>query len=169
VIDLYRFYDATERLLYVGISLSAAGRAADHRGEKGWWRDVARMEVEHLDVARDEALRIERKTILAERPLHNVVHNVTPAPASVGHGSSPLTVGQKWARPDFCERCGEERVPQREDHHQPGWFYYWCRDCRFGWKCWWSREVDDDPDSHRKPWLKKKKEPMAVVNARTTP
>jgi hypothetical protein len=75
--DLYRFFDADDRLLYIGISLSAVQRAAGHRHRQPWWDDVARMDVEHFpDVTRDEILRIEREAIRTERPLHNVVHAV---------------------------------------------------------------------------------------------
>lgn len=77
MIDLYRFFDADERLLYVGISLNAAKRASEHKKDKQWWSDVARMEVQHLDVSsRSEAEELERKAIRAERPVHNVMHNV---------------------------------------------------------------------------------------------
>jgi len=72
--DLYRFYDAGGRLLYVGISLSALKRAAEHRGDKDWWSDVARMDVTHYPT-RTEAAAAERSAIIAEGPLHNVVHN----------------------------------------------------------------------------------------------
>lgn len=73
VTDLYRFYDIDGRLLYVGISLNAAMRAAQHRAEKSWWPDVARMDVErHSD--RATALEAERQAIVDERPRHNVVH-----------------------------------------------------------------------------------------------
>lgn len=72
--DLYRFYDSEGRLLYVGISLSAAQRAADHRREKSWWPDVARMDVVHLENRR-EAEDQERYAIVTERPIHNVIYN----------------------------------------------------------------------------------------------
>jgi hypothetical protein len=72
--DLYRFYDASGQLLYVGISLHAAQRASEHRKDKAWWSDVARMEVQHLPT-RHAALDAERTAIVNERPLHNVVHN----------------------------------------------------------------------------------------------
>lgn len=76
MIDLYRFYDEHETLLYVGISLSAAARASQHRATQPWWHEVTRMDVEHIDTDdRAEAERIEARVILAERPLHNVVHN----------------------------------------------------------------------------------------------
>lgn len=76
--DLYRFFDATDRLLYLGISLSAAQRAAEHRREKPWWPDVARMEVQHLDCDRMGALEAEKAAIIRERPIHNIMHNDGP-------------------------------------------------------------------------------------------
>lgn len=72
--DLYRFYDSSETLLYVGISLSAAHRASQHRAEKPWWPEVARMDVEHLP-SRQEALTAELAAIRTEHPIHNVVGN----------------------------------------------------------------------------------------------
>lgn len=77
--DLYRFYDDNDRLLYIGISLHAAQRASEHRKLKPWWPDVHRMHVEHLDCDRREAERIEREAIIAEAPIHNVTHNVQAA------------------------------------------------------------------------------------------
>lgn len=76
--DLYRFFDANDRLLYVGISFSAVARASQHRSEKDWWPDVARMEVEHLQT-RSAALAAESAAIRTEKPLHNVALNGKPA------------------------------------------------------------------------------------------
>ena len=72
--DLYRFYDGSGTLLYVGISLHAAQRASEHRKDKAWWPDVASMTIQHLPT-RAAALEAERVAIINERPLHNVVHN----------------------------------------------------------------------------------------------
>jgi len=91
--DLYRFYDAGGRLLYVGISLSAVKRAAEHRGDKDWWPEVSRMEVKRHPT-RAAALDAERAAIATEGPAYNVTHNgnnggaaasaspATPPPAS---------------------------------------------------------------------------------------
>lgn len=76
--DLYRFYNADDQLLYLGISLSAAQRAAQHRDEKSWWPEVVRMDVEHLPVDRRGALEVERGAIQRERPIHNVIWNESP-------------------------------------------------------------------------------------------
>jgi hypothetical protein len=73
--DLYRFYDIDGQLLYVGISLHAAMRASQHKGDKDWWPDVVNMAVEHLEVERAEAHTIERQAIIDEKPLHNITHN----------------------------------------------------------------------------------------------
>ena len=72
--DLYRFYDGQNRLLYIGISLHAAMRASQHRADKPWWGDVARMEVERIDADRAKAEAIEAEAIRRERPMHNIKH-----------------------------------------------------------------------------------------------
>lgn len=79
--DLYRFYDVDNHLLYVGISLHAAQRASEHRGDKSWWSDVARMNIEHL-ADRTEALEAELTAIRTERPRYNVTGAVRPGTAA---------------------------------------------------------------------------------------
>lgn len=69
---LYRFYDAADRLLYVGITSDPADRWARHAAEKPWWPEVARHAVEWLS-SRDAALAAEAAAIVAEEPLHNVM------------------------------------------------------------------------------------------------
>lgn len=69
--DLYRYYSADGRLLYIGISLHAAVRASNHRA-RPWWSDVATITVEHLD-DRTVALAAERSAIIDENPLYNVL------------------------------------------------------------------------------------------------
>jgi len=94
--DLYRFYDADDRLLYVGISLNAAQRASQHKAEKSWWSDVRRMEVTPLGVTtRFDAEQVERSAIEDERPLHNIVHN--------SNRGAAVDVVLTWC----CELCGE--------------------------------------------------------------
>lgn len=99
--DLYRFYDISNRLLYVGISLSAAHRASQHRGDKPWWDDVARMEVQHLDCPRRDAEAMEKRAIIAERPKHNIVHQ--PAPPAPPREPKPARMIIEW----MCEVCGQ--------------------------------------------------------------
>lgn len=97
MMDLYRFLDANDRLLYIGISLNAVQRAVNHRNQKNWWNDVNRMDIEHLNCqTRDQAEAIEAAAIIAERPLHNIEHN------SAVHAvirDARIT----W----LCDHCGE--------------------------------------------------------------
>ncbi len=73
--DLYRMFDRAGRLLYVGISFNAGERATQHAETKPWWPQVDHIRIEHLECSREDALRKERWTIYAEKPLHNIQHN----------------------------------------------------------------------------------------------
>jgi len=125
--DLYRFYDADERLLYVGISLSAIGRAAQHRSEKNWWCDVARMHVEHLPT-RSTAMHAEREAIRSERPIHNVVHNRETTRRRHVANTSP-----KQMNPWACMYCGRGCGRTQEDAYiqvnSSDLWWVLCREC----------------------------------------
>lgn len=73
---LYRVRNAAGDLLYVGITSSALRRASEHADAKGWWSDVASIEVEAFET-RDEATAAERRAVANEQPRHNV-HFVRP-------------------------------------------------------------------------------------------
>lgn len=76
---LYRFYDAEDRLLYVGITFDIRRRWRSHSKDKPWWRDSVRSTMEHFG-SREEALAAEAAAIKAEQPIWNVVHNRRPDP-----------------------------------------------------------------------------------------
>ncbi|MCW2918548.1 MAG: hypothetical protein JWN52_6616 [Actinomycetia bacterium] len=68
---LYRFYDASDVLLYVGITDNPRQRWLAHKSQKSWWQDVADKAVEwHED--RESAERAERIAIGREKPLYNI-------------------------------------------------------------------------------------------------
>lgn len=71
---LYRFYDADDQLLYVGITLDPGPRWRAHRDDKPWWHEVTNVTIEVLP-SRAAVLEAEKQAILAERPRYNVVHN----------------------------------------------------------------------------------------------
>lgn len=71
---LYRFFDRSGGLLYVGITSNPAARFAKHKGEKEWWLDVARIDMEHHS-SRTALAAAEAQAIRAERPLHNIRGN----------------------------------------------------------------------------------------------
>lgn len=68
---LYRHFDADGALLYVGISLSAVQRLAQHKRSAKWFAQIARVDVEwhHL---RSLALSAEARAISTECPRFNV-------------------------------------------------------------------------------------------------
>ena len=112
--EVYRYFDSSGRLLYVGVSLSAAHRAASHRADKWWWRDVARIEVSHFSW-RQDALTEERRAIIFEQPMHNFVHAVDAPPyrRSYRVGSSSIEVVEAVYEDstdqiviDVCPNCG---------------------------------------------------------------
>lgn len=79
---LYRHFDATGKLLYIGISLSAVHRLKQHTIDKAWADDIASMTVEQYG-SREEALEAERDAIIAEKPLWNVMHNKKSEPVNL--------------------------------------------------------------------------------------
>lgn len=116
--DLYRYFDADGRLLYVGISVSAVARAAQHRRTATWWGDFANMtrEVFPTRFAAEEA---ERRAIVEEKPVYNVMHS----------GSSVLPAkAPTW----ICAACRKPNVDgylQTWDHaERPQWDCV-CRQC----------------------------------------
>lgn len=87
---LYRMFDAQGRLLYVGISARAAMRWEQHRGEKQWWSEVARIEVEHHE-DRLAALTAETTAIRRERPRFNIAGTVGGASVSAAREGGGLS------------------------------------------------------------------------------
>jgi len=71
---LYRHYDKDDNLLYVGISLSAYTRLSQHKSNSEWAATAVKMTTEPFN-SRVDALEAEKKAIINEKPLFNVVHN----------------------------------------------------------------------------------------------
>ena len=73
---LYRHYDATGRLLYVGITNHYARRCEQHADEKAWWVlvDPGRSTTQEYP-NRAAALLAEEAVIRSERPVFNIAHN----------------------------------------------------------------------------------------------
>jgi predicted GIY-YIG superfamily endonuclease len=88
---LYRFYDATNALLYIGITNNLTRRIDEHDEDKPWYQHVARVTVEHHP-SRGAALDAEKAAIKAEKPRHNVVHNRRP-----GGTHAKSTATGRWA------------------------------------------------------------------------
>jgi len=69
--SLYRHFDAAGRLLYVGISLSAIYRLAQHHSGSRWAHKIATV-THKLFRTREEAIVAERKAIATENPVYNI-------------------------------------------------------------------------------------------------
>lgn len=76
---LYRFFDAEDRLLYVGITRDVGSRFGAHRRQAGWWSEAVRCDYRALP-DRPAAEAAEALAIATERPLHNASR---PTPESV--------------------------------------------------------------------------------------
>lgn len=71
---LYRFYDRTGALLYVGLTADPGSRWKAHARDKPWWLDVTDVRIEHFP-DRKTVTEAERVAIQREKPRYNVVHN----------------------------------------------------------------------------------------------
>lgn len=69
---LYRLFDRSGRLLYIGVTHDPEARWVQHSSKKEWWALVAERAVVWHD-SRREAERAELAAIAAEQPAYNVV------------------------------------------------------------------------------------------------
>jgi predicted GIY-YIG superfamily endonuclease len=71
---LYRFYDDSGNLLYVGITNNLESRFSQHQKDKPWYHQVSEIKTETYPT-RDAALWVERNAIRLEKPIYNITHN----------------------------------------------------------------------------------------------
>lgn len=74
---VYRYFDANDVLLYVGISTDPDERWKAHRyglARKTWPKEAIRR-TDQWCSSRPEALQVEEEAIKSERPLYNGTHN----------------------------------------------------------------------------------------------
>lgn len=77
--SLYRHFNASGQLLYVGIATCHIRRIEQHRTTAPWFWDIAEIRIEHFP-SRQEALAAESLAIRTEGPMHNG----TPGRPSLG-------------------------------------------------------------------------------------
>lgn len=70
---VYRFFDANDRLLYIGSTGDLGQRAYAHRCRSTWWPKQVRVEIQDFS-SLNAARAAEAEAIAAERPAHNVHH-----------------------------------------------------------------------------------------------
>lgn len=73
---LYRYFDAENRLLYIGISSNYQARAATHSKNSAWESLAVRVELERF-ADRESVLAAEKRAIQTEQPIHNKIHNIS--------------------------------------------------------------------------------------------
>ncbi len=73
-IDLYRYFNAEGKLLYIGISQSSLNRHQSHCSQAKWTEQIAKITINKFST-RKEALVAEKLAIQTENPLYNVKHN----------------------------------------------------------------------------------------------
>lgn len=74
---LYRHYDATGRLLYVGITDCLSERDKRHAATSHWHGEVHRTLTEWC-LSRQHAIELEAVAVRHEKPLHNVALTIQP-------------------------------------------------------------------------------------------
>ena len=100
---LYRFWDASGVLLYVGISVNPTGRFDQHRGDKSWWHEIASITIQaYPDRPTVEAA--EKAAIIAETPLYNIVHNVARTRRAPGTLKRGTEVVVEYDDPELARR-----------------------------------------------------------------
>ncbi|MHC3450833.1 GIY-YIG nuclease family protein [Streptomyces prasinus] len=114
---VYRFFDKTGRLLYVGIAYDPAERWQHHAAKAKWWKEAVDNTIDWYDT-RAEAERAEMTAIRYEKPIHNIIGNVVP------YQRPPKKRGMKLPRKvpisdeiwvHYQELCAEKGVTPEED------------------------------------------------------
>lgn len=114
---LYRFYDADDDLLYVGISHNPWTRWSQHKGDKAWAMDVTHQTIEWFET-REEALEAERCAIIDEDPTYNVVHarkrrrtGVARIGITCSACGAPIDDGDGWVECDWRAASKRSALP----------------------------------------------------------
>lgn len=97
--DLYRVYDASGSLLYVGIAMNVFDRMRDHQHGSAWWEFADTGTVERYP-RRYDAQRAESRAIRTELPRFNVrlerPYGNDPLPEPIERLSLFWEEGQVW-------------------------------------------------------------------------
>lgn len=131
---LYRFYNADDELLYVGITNNPASRFRVHEGSKQWWDEVDRIELKRYG-SREELDAAERLAIRHEKPRYNIVC-ADPRQAiearKLGATYSLAQVAAEYLPPDW--RDGERWLSRRLNTGE-------LKGIKFG-RVWRMRDID---------------------------
>lgn len=76
---LYRFFNASGELLYIGVTQDPQARFKSHQYDKSWFSEVASSTMEHFS-SRQELIAAELAAIRRESPKYNVAGTWQPKP-----------------------------------------------------------------------------------------
>jgi hypothetical protein len=102
---LYRFFDETSTLLYVGQTTNWGARFLAHAGDKPWWAEVVRVTLEHYP--RFNRLRrevVEAPPTSGGRPRRSELYHFDFYCGNCGRRGFSLPKGTVLANHD-CESC----------------------------------------------------------------
>lgn len=120
---LYRYWSDRGTLLYIGISINAVARLAQHK-DQAWFSRIAKITIERFETYQ-EAEEAELRAICYEGPIHNVRG---PREAKdLGPALSKLRAQQRRAASKPCPR--QKRL--REIYEIERWFGKVPRDATF--------------------------------------
>jgi DNA-binding transcriptional regulator YhcF (GntR family) len=88
---LYRFFDADNRLLYVGVSEFPWFRWKTHKACVSWWEVTHHITLEHFQY-REQALAAEKAAIQTDRPVFNRMHRA--ADIQINQAEQPFSRDQ---------------------------------------------------------------------------
>lgn len=109
--SVYRFYDASGSLLYVGMTEGFEARLSVHKSASPWWPRVTHTTLERFET-RHDAAHSERRAILLEKPEFNVRGQARTA----GHPFRMLRQEQGVSREELAENasCSESMIRHYE-------------------------------------------------------
>lgn len=116
---VYRLYDASGRLLYVGKADDVAGRLNDHR-LRAWWPEVATATQEQFNTSA-EAFQAEDRAIALERPKYNMagsVAGVAPAKRLRRHGIQEVDIEARREKREKMAEAETIAMPFRAAYGQ---------------------------------------------------
>lgn len=90
---LYRHYDGSGNLLYVGISYSVLKRLSEHSNKAFWFPQIRRIEIEHY-TDRKAAVIAERRAIDTENPKYNLARPNIKKPKPVQYEKIELIIAK---------------------------------------------------------------------------
>jgi predicted GIY-YIG superfamily endonuclease len=91
---VYRLYDSTDALLYIGVTEDPEARFAAHAATKHWWPEVVqeKTKISRRYDSREEAEAAEDEAIRTEHARHNVARSPwAPKPRQLGENEMSLT------------------------------------------------------------------------------